>query len=429
MNEKLIVRNSLGEIIREDNKHEYDSVIDESIYILNVISDIKDINISKELGLILRNVNEKEINYILPKISNQIEKAMKLGFEKISVCEHIYDENSGETTNIKNFFTVLNDKINFDEAIDIQLYIYSKLISEQNKLNEKLIYSKEEDFSNIKEYSNKLAKIICSKFIVLEVKDYNKLYSIFNKYYFLNNDVVRMNWCTRKFIYNLVKFLNVIFLMNDSHIDETNCNFNIIEFEQFSFHIYSFVSFYDGYYHNFYSDRNISQNLNKIDSNYIDSYIINNKQNLNNLLFIVSKMYVEDDKTHEFNYREYNLNLISILELLLVNSNDEKNIKNKFIKNILICLAINNSIKNLNEEKSILNSIYNYRSCILHGNYPGYTNAMSDLEKFLKYMPKDYELTKYNTIDYLISKKLNYYVSNVFRVISINKNIIDIIKS
>lgn len=428
MHEKLIVHDSLGKFLREEKTSEYDWGITESIFLLNFACKIKPIHISKKLGIFIRNLSDKEIEYCYPKISHQIKNAMKIGYDKIIEYENAYNEKAGEQTNMQHFISN-GIEINFDEMQEVFVYIYSRQMYLYGKLDEKIENSEKCDFDNIEEYSNKVAKRICSNLIVLEIKDYKYLYSIFNKYYSLDNDVVRANWSVKKFINNCVKFMNVIFLQSDSYVDETKCNFQIMEFEDFEFDIYKIAKFYDGYYHNLYLDREKSKKLELIKAGYIDSYIENNNENLNNLLFIVSRMVSADDDLLEFNYREYNLSLITILELLLVNSNSESDVANKFVKNILICLSLNDSNKDFFEEKAILKAIYRYRSCILHGNYSGYTNAMSDLEKLLKYKPEDYELSKYSTIDYLISKKLNIYVSTVFKTISNNKYIIDIIKN
>lgn len=424
----LIVRNSLGEIIREDKKSEYDIAITEGIYLLNVAKRIDTIYLSKELGIKFRNVNDKEIEYIFPKISNQIENSMGLDYEKIIKFQKNYNGNLSEQENIS--LSLSNGiELNFDEFKLAFNFIYLSLMCQNGNMDDKVNLIKREKFDNINETAITMAKKVSSNFIVLEIENYQKLYTIFNKYYFLNNDVVRMNRYTENFVCNFVKFLNVIFLKNDSHKDETNFNFKLFEFEKYDFKIYDFISFYDGYFHNVLEDRKISKKLELINSKYIDSYIKNNNQNLNNLLFIVSRMIVEDDKSHEFNYREYNLNLITILELLLVNSKNENEVSIKFLKNIMVCLSINENVEDVNSESKIISAIYRYRSTILHGNYAGYTNAMSDLEKVLKYKPQNFELSKYNTIDYLISRKLNIYVSNVFEVISKNSTIIDILKN
>lgn len=427
MHDKLIVNDSLGKFIREEKASEYDWGITESIFLLNFACKIKPIHISKKLGILIRNLSDEEIEYCYQKVSLQIKNAMELGYDKIIKYENAYNEKVGEQTNMQNFYSN-GIESNYDEMKAVFIYIYSRQMYLYGKLDSKIKNSEKSDFNNIEEYSNKIAKSICSNLIVLEIKDYKYLYSIFNKYYSLDNDVVRENWIVKKFINNYVKFMNVIFLQSDSYIDITKCNFQIMEFEQFEFDIYEIAKFYDGYYYNRYLDREKSKKLELIRADYIDSYIDNN-ENLNNLLFIVSRMVSDDDDLLEFNYREYNLNLVTILELLLINSKTESDIVNKFVKNVLICLSINGRNDNLFEEKAILNAIYRYRSCILHGNYPGYTNAMNDLEKLLEYKPEDYELNKYNTIDYLISKKLNFYVSNIFETISNNKYIIDIIKN
>lgn len=428
LHDKVIVNDSLGNVLREERASEYDWGITESIFLLNFACKIKPISISKKLGIFIRNLSTEEIEYCYPKVSLQIKDAMKIGYDKIVQYENAYNEKLGEQTNMQNF--VSNGiEFNLDEMKEAFVYIYSKQMHLYGRLDKKILNSEKCDFDNIEEYSNKVAKGICSNLIVLEIKDYKYLYSIFDKYYSLNNDPVRANWSVKKFINNCIKFMNIIFLQSDSYVDETKCNFQICEFEDFKFDIYEMAKFYDGYYHNLYLDREKSKKLELIRADYIDHYIENNNENLNNLLFIVSRMIKDDSDLLEVNYREYNLNLITILELLLVNSKSENEVANKFVKNVLICLSINGYSSDILGEKAILNAIYRYRSCILHGNYSGYTNAMSDLEKLLKYKPEDYEFSKYNTIDYLISKKLNMYVSTVFRTISNNKYIIEIIKN
>lgn len=428
MDDKLIVTNSLGENIREEKYSEYDFCISESIFLLNFACKINPINISKQLGLFLRNLSDAEIEYIYPKVATQINNAMKLGYDKIIKYENAYDEKVSEIENMRNFISS-GIEVDWDNIKDVFVYIYSKQMFLYGKLDEKIKNCDRSIFENTEDYSNKVAKSICSNFIVLEVRDYKYLYSIFDKYYSLNKDMVRANWGVKEFIKKFIKFINIIFLQIDSHKDDTKCNFQIIEFEDFKFDFNDFTYFYDGFYHNEYIDRNKSKKLNLIKSTFIDSYIENNNENLNNLLFIVSRLIIEDDKSHEFNYREYNLILITILELLLVNSKTENDTSGKFVKNILICLSLNEPTKDFKEEKDVVKMIYRYRSSILHGNYPGYTNAMSDLEKKLKYKPESFEYNKYNTIDYLISERLNFYISNVFEVISKNKYIIDILKN
>ena len=227
--DKLIVKNSLEKIIREERKSEYDFGITEPIYLLNIAHKIDPIFISKELGFLIRNINKEEIEYIYLKISNQIRKAMRLGYDKIIKCEKVYRAKSSEQTNLMNFISK-GVKLNCDEMMSVFDYIYPKQMCLFGKIDKKIKISEKDIFENIEDCSNKIAKEICSNFIVLEVKNYKALYSIFNQYYSLNNDVVRENWSVTKFIYSFVKFMNVIFLENDSHVDQTNYNFRIFEF-------------------------------------------------------------------------------------------------------------------------------------------------------------------------------------------------------
>ncbi len=150
--DKLIVKNSLEKIIREERKSEYDFGITEPIYLLNIAHKIDPIFISKGV------------------------------------------------------------KLNCDEMMSVFDYIYPKQMCLFGKIDKKIKISEKDIFENIEDCSNKIAKEICSNFIVLEVKNYKALYSIFNQYYSLNNDVVRENWSVTKFIYSFVKFMNVIFL-------------------------------------------------------------------------------------------------------------------------------------------------------------------------------------------------------------------------
>ena len=305
MEDKLKIIDSFGKFIREDRHSEYDFLITESIFLLNFACKIKPINLSKKLGIVIRNLSKEEIECCYQKIATQIKDAMNIGYDKITNCESIYNESLDEATNTCNFISNAGVESDFEKIKAIFTYIYSKQMYLFGKLDKKIPISEKSDFDNIDKYSKKVAKKVCSNFIVLEIKDYKYLYSIFNKYYSLNGDIVRANWSVKKFIKNYVKFMNVIFLQNDSRILETECNFQIIEFEEFKFDIYKIAEFYDGYYHNVYLDRDKSKKLKLIKSSYIDSYIENNNENLNNLLFIVSRMIIEDNDLFEFKYRDF----------------------------------------------------------------------------------------------------------------------------
>lgn len=386
MSDKTNVFNSFKKEIRQDKPSKYDHIVIESTFIINRCKKIKTIFLSKQLCVFLRNFNKKEIEFCLPIVSKEIEEFMKVGYDKISKYELLFNTKESEMYNLQSFFKsgIANDFHKMSNAIN---YIYFKQMYSYKRLDKMVSFSNIEDFESIPKTAKKIAKKICSQFIVLEVVDYKKLYNILNKYYSLKNDISIMNHFANRFIFNFIKLINIVCLENDSHISEENQNFRIFKFEDFKFKINEYTEFYDGYFHNLYDDKNISKDLFKINSNYIDAYIKNNKENLNNLLFIVSRLDIEDDRRFNFNYREYNLNLISILELLLIDSKSENDIQNKFVKNILICASIVPLNFNYDEEKLILNAIYRYRSCILHGNQSGYKNAVSDLEKRLNYKP------------------------------------------
>lgn len=428
MKDKIKIINSLGETIREDGYSEYIRVIRESIFILNVAKLIEPQYISKELGIKIRNLNDQELNNCYIKVKDQLIKSMSNGYEKLYECSKYYDATLSEMEAIR----FIHNQTKIKELGFYQTflnYIYAQSIYSHNHLGINIDFVKEKDFENIEFTSDKLARDICSKIIVLEIEDYQKIYKIMKKYYHLDEDIEKHNMVTNDFIKNFVRLCNILFLEIDSNNDEKDYKFKINPYESFSFEICEIVEFFDGYVNNYFLDNTITNRLDKINSDYIDKFIHCNKENLNNLLFIVSRLSIGKNENYEFDYREYNLSLISILELLLVSSKNALDVKSKFIKNILICLSINDDEIDIDKEQKILKEIYSYRSCILHGNYSGYTNAMSNLEKCLMYEPEDYEISKYNTIDYLISRKLNHYVSSIFEILSKNKIMIDVLKS
>lgn len=426
--EDLIVYNSIKRIKRKYNNSKYTELIYESTYILNIACKIKPKFISKELGIVIRNFNEEEINYFYPKIQEKIKNIMKLGYEKVIQLEKSYKKEEGELYNMYYFFDILGRESD-DIIKNAFSYIYSKSIYENNSLDKKLKISTKENFVDIDLKSEEIARDICSKLLVVDVKDYNKIYNIINKYYNLNKDIVRMNQHTERFIYNLINFCNIIFLETDSHGDEKKFNFKIENLEYYEFDPYKLAAHFDGYIHNLYEDNCISKKIDKIDNTFIDCYIKNNTDNLNNFLFLISQLKTKDNEYYEFNYKEYDLNLVTIIESVLINSNRKVDIKEKFVKNILLCLSVNDELTDYIEEQKIIREIYSYRSACTHGNYIAYKNHIHNLGMLLKYKPEEFEENKISTIEYLISKKLNFYIRNIFEVNSKNNTLVNLLKN
>ena len=426
--DEVTVYDSLKRVIRIEEKSDYDCIVIEPTYLLNIACKIEPKYISKELKIKIRNLNNEEIEHCYKNIKKELIEAMSIGYDKMVEYEKNYDSKLYEIENTFKFSKI-------EELTDITAmrkpfnYIYAKSIYQNNCLDKEIKESTPEEFLNTDEYSEELARDICSKLIVLEIEDYSKIYNILDKYYNLNKELVRMNRNTRKFIYDFIKLCNILFLETDSHQDEKNFNFKIIPLEEYKFKILNIVNYFDGYIQNTFDNNHISNRIEKLNSSLIDNYIDNNKENLNNFIFIISKLYTSDDRYYEFNYKEYNLNLISIIESLLVNSKQKNNIEEKFIKNVLLCLSINNNLDNEIEERKIIREIYAYRSCITHGNYCGYKNSLHNLEKLLNYKPIYYELNKITTIEYLMSKKINFYIKNIFEVNSKNSIIISLLKN
>lgn len=406
-----------------------DSVITQSVFLLNIAQKIPVTYISKKLGILIRNLNEEEVDCFYVKVKKQIKEAMSLGFDLLKSIESNYDCSKSEYWNMGNIFR--NLKISLDDVGLYFNYIYCKKISLYGCLNadNKCELILNEDFDDIELSSDEIARRVSEYFIVLEVQNYNNIYKIMNRYYSLNNDLYIEHSFTEKFIYNLIKLCNILFCQTDSHYCEEKFLYKIVPIEKYDFEILNFVCFFDGYAENLFPSTIISDFVRQINSDLIDKYISDNKENLNNFVFLISKLYTSDNKYYEFNYKEYNLNLISILELLLVNSKHSNTVTNMFVKNILVCLAINDQLSDFEKEKKIINNIYSYRSCIVHGNYCGYKNFLHNLEKLLDYRAEEYEMSKYNTIEYLISKKLNLYIKSVFDAYSKNNKIVDILKN
>lgn len=427
------VYNSIDELIRVEPALDYDWGFTESIYILNIMKEIRPKYISKELGILIRNLNKKEIEYYYKIIKSQFLELLDFDYDIMCKIENIYDGSLPEIYNTYNFQEKLG---NIKECYSLKtiMYLYARQIYKNNSISKKYFPTAIEELENKDSYAEKIALDISSKIIVVEIKDYSKIYKILDHYYGLNTDSFKMNVFSKSFIKDFIKFCNVVFLESDSTDSEENNIFRIEPIEEYDLNLYKLATFNDGYYHQFYKDKIITKNLNKINSNIIDNYIKNNKENLNNFLFILSKLDIKEYEGYdqyyiEYNYKDYNLALVSILELLLVNSKTTEKIAEKFIKNILICLSINNNLDDEITEKKIIKEIYSYRSSILHGNLPGYKNSICNLGKLLSYVPEDLEKDKTTTIEKLISKRLNKYVKAVFEVNALNQQIIRLLKS
>lgn len=254
--EDLIVYDSIKRIKRKYNNSKYKDLIYESTYILNIACKIETIYISKELDIVIINFNDDEINYFYPKIKKDIKNILKLGYEKVTQLERSYKVEEGELYNMSYFFDVLGRESDYIIK-DAFSYIYLKSIYQNNCLNKKIKISTKKNFKNIDRESEKIAKDICSKLLVVDIKDYNKIYNIIDKYYNLNKYIIRINQHTERFIYNLINFCNIIFLETDGHEDETKFNFKIENLEYYDLDPYKISSYFDGYIHNLYEDNYI----------------------------------------------------------------------------------------------------------------------------------------------------------------------------
>jgi len=430
MRQTVQVLNSFKEKIRIEECLSIDDIVIESIFLLNIGKKIEPISISNELGISLRNLNEKEINICKEKIKEQIKLGMLSGYENVLKYEKVYSKNIGEIEIMSRFLSI--DSHQEYEFYKSKLnYIYAKILQDHSCMNKENIYSKPEDFVDIDKTSDQIATNICSKLIVVEVKDYQKIYQIIDHYYNLNRDLAKMNYYSNEFIFNLIKLCNIIFLEEDSSsiMEKEEYNFQIYKLEDFSFDILKIVNFFDNYFHAYFKDKKISKNLKKIKNIYIDQFLKDDQENINNLIFLTTKLSIYYNKLYGFNYKDYNLALISSIELLLVNSNSKEKVSEKFTKNILVCLAIQNNLMDEQKEKNIIREIYSYRSSIAHGNYSQYKSNLCNLEKMLSYVKESYEYNKNDTIEKLISKKLNFYIKNIFEVNSKNPLIIKMLKN
>ena len=83
MRQTVQVLNSFKEKIRIEECLSIDDIVIESIFLLNIGKKIEPISISNELGISLRNLNEKEINICKEKIKEQIKLGMLSGYENV----------------------------------------------------------------------------------------------------------------------------------------------------------------------------------------------------------------------------------------------------------------------------------------------------------------------------------------------------------
>lgn len=216
------------------------------------------------------------MNYLVNCIKNQIVTIMNLDYEKIIQFEKLFDSNGGESTNISIFYQA-GIPINMDLFKNIFRYIYAKQIYEHNSLNKNPSITTKNQYQNKEKYAKELAEDICSKLILLEVQDYKKIYKTVKNYYNLIDETTKLNHFAIKFIKDLVKLSNIIFLEIDNSKEEDHFRYQIKNFENFSFDIYDLACFFDEYSHNDFQDKKISKKIEQIHANYIDAYIKNNQ--------------------------------------------------------------------------------------------------------------------------------------------------------
>lgn len=416
--ENLKVYDSLGNTLRiEKTLKYYDTFILEPIFLLNIACKIKETYISKDLGIVIRNLNENEINFCYPRIQKEIKKAMKLGYDLINKIERKYDVAVGE---LENSIRIIKDckEIDFEHIHLFLQYFYPKSIFE-NVMGEKIIFSSIEDFENQEEISLKLAKNFCSNLIVLEVKNYEHLYKYINSYFGLNNsnnNIYYVNKHTLDFIKGFINLCNVVFFSNIGQ-DFKKFKFEIKEFSEAEFTVLGLVEFFDNYFNSIYHNKKISKNLKNVKSLFFDLYTNGSKEKINNLIFMSNSFDYDEKFFDDLNFKELNLNLISIIELLLISSKGTNKVekKVKITDNILICLIVNKKLKdNYDLEKKVIATIYRYRSCLSHGNTSGYKNSLIDLLNLKKIDNYSDIFSEYTNVEIYISKLLVGYIHNIF---------------
>lgn len=229
MNE-IKVYDSLNRILRNEESFEYD-IIRESVYLLNVAGKIEPKYISKELKILIRNLNSDEIDYCYKTIKDEIIDVFSMDYDKLVKYLEIFDCTKGEIENIFQFVNQV-DKINTNDAFRVFNYIYARSIYDNSCLNKDIKIMEMTDYSNIDDFAEEVARDICSKLIVVEIKDYKYLYSILRKYYNMGDSLVKINFLTNKFIMNFINLCNILFLGTDSHRDDLKFNFVIKEIEE-----------------------------------------------------------------------------------------------------------------------------------------------------------------------------------------------------
>lgn len=422
------VLDAFGRLIRvEKVASSNDGIVQEEVFLLNVAAKIRRKYLSKELGIVIRNLHQDEIDICAKRLQEEILQVLQIDYEKIAnFCEK-YDNKRSELENALEF--VMKDIYSKEEILGFYKYVYLKEIL-YGGLGTDADLLDENDFVDKEETSMKLALNFCANLIVVEVLDYQKLYRYFNSYFDLRGNFSHQSTHVEDFLSNFIELCNIVFLQNIGQVIN-GFRFKIASFLLCDFDVLSLINYFDNYAGSEYKNAILSTNLSLIKHNYLDSYLSGKREQVNNLIFICEKLKGYNKCFDDINITDLNLSLVSIIELLVVNSKGSKNqeITKKVIDNVLTCLLINKTLTgDYLKQKKIIAAIYRYRSCSSHGNPSNFKNALADLLELIEvddYIGC-YSINK--NLERKVTGLLVFYIHNVFVMNSHNPLLLEHIK-
>lgn len=363
----------------------------------------KQLSISKKFPIYLRNPKLEEINILGLELNRKIKQILF----SLNDLELILDyKNLKEYLEYKYFDTF------FDHQI-IEIICDYTYINKQN--NEFLEIIK--DMQNIIFIAEFITEYYLKDLIIIEVKSWNKIDKSLADYY--GQEELDPIETADYRIYFLENYLNLFNKINFK-LEHNGISIN----DKIHFHFHDLIKNINNYYYNEVV-KVLAQPIT------IDDFL-ENKADEFSFHFLIETL----NGSKLSSARMICLNYIIILEFMLTKQKllkTDKGIKKQFCDNIIECY------KHLNykiSEKELKN-IYQYRSCIFHGNFEKAIENLNEIMKF-SYFKKNIFINKckysyreccISDYEEILNERLNEIFTNVYKLYCHDKKFVEDIKN
>lgn len=323
--------------------------VENNLFCTNLNYRLKNkIAISKWLPIYLKNPNEFELEIL----REQNIKRMKSFFSIFPTLSEFIKMNEYNVPDKYCYFTY--DIIRFKQIYNI----YVK--KNDDKYIKKAI--KENNISNFVAY---LCSFINDTMIVVEVENYDVIDNYLKKYFYCNDSDINNNNYRHNFINGYINLFNIVnFDYRVSNGIQIDNRFGTNDIERFRFDNSFRSSYIEVYRSPILIDEFVTEEENLLDLMYL---VFNIEQDI----FIIDRVK--------------SINLITCLEFLMLTKlsketdrEDNLSLEAQFARKIKRCLSCFNYQIDRNE----LIDIYNYRSCIVHGNFNSIPKVVSKINNY-----------------------------------------------